>query len=134
MRSELEILQESKVIAVVGASNNAQRPGNIAPKFLIDHGYTVIPVNPNESEILGQLCYPELSRIPVKVDVVSIFRRSEDVPPIVDEAIAIGAAAIWMQEGVSHKEAGAKASVLNIDVIMDRCIHCAVQDHEAELK
>ena len=133
VRSELEILKESTNIAVVGATSTPQRPGNVAPKFLIDHGFNVIPVNPSETEIHGRKAYPSLSDIPDQVDIVSVFRRSEFVPPIVAEAIKIGAKAVWMQEGVEHEEAAAEARAKGLDVIMNRCIHCAVQENEAEI-
>ncbi|MBI4233997.1 MAG: CoA-binding protein [Chloroflexi bacterium] len=133
MRSEVEILQQSRVVAVVGASNNPKRPGNIAPRFLMEHGYRIIPVNPNEAEVLGQKCYPNLAAIPEKVDIVSVFRRSEDVPPIVQEAIQVGARAVWMQEGVVNEEAAQEARQHGLDAVMDRCIHCAIQDHLKEL-
>ena len=134
MRTELEILKAAKNIAVVGATSMPGRPGNRAPKFLLDHGYNVIPVNPNETEILGRKAYPILSDIPEKVDIVSVFRRSEAVPPIVEEAIRIGASVVWMQEGVEHQEAAARARAAGLGVIMDRCIHCAVKDNEAQLQ
>lgn len=134
MRTELEILKKAKTIAVVGATSTPNRPGNRAPQFLLDHGYNVIPVNPNETEILGRKTYPSLSDIAEKVDIVSVFRRSEAVPPIVEEAIRIGASVIWMQEGVEHQEAATQARTAGMDVIMNRCIHCAVQEHEEELQ
>jgi predicted CoA-binding protein len=133
MRSELEILKQSRNIAVVGATSTPRRPGNVAPKFLIDHGFNVIPVNPSETEVHGRKAYGSLSDIPEQVDIVSVFRRSEAVPPIVDEAIKIGAKVVWMQEGVQHEEAAAKATAAGLEVIMDRCIHCAVQDNESEI-
>lgn len=133
MRSELEILKQSTNIAVVGATSTPRRPGNVAPKFLIDHGFNVIPVNPSETEIHGRKVYASLSEIPEHVDIVSVFRRSEAVPSIVDEAIKIGANVVWMQEGVRHEEAAAKATAAGLDVIMDRCIHCAVLDNESEI-
>lgn len=132
MSTEVEILKQSKSIAVVGATNTPRRPGNIAPKYLIDHGFNVIPVHPTEEEIHGRKVYASLSDIPGPIDMVSIFRASENVPPIVDEAIKLGAKFIWMQEGVTHEEAAAKARAAGIEVIMDRCIHCAVRDNEAE--
>ena len=134
MKTELEILKEANTVAVVGATSTPNRPGNRAPQFLLDHGYNVLPVNPNESEVFGRKAYPSLSDIPEKVDIVSVFRRSEAVPPIVDEAIRIGASVVWMQEGVEHEEAAVRARAAGMDVIMNRCIHCAVRDHEAELQ
>lgn len=132
MSTEVEILKQSKSIAVVGATNTPRRPGNIAPKYLIDHGFNVIPVHPTEEEIHGRKVYASLGDIPGPIDMVSIFRASENVPPIVDEAIALGAKFIWMQEGVTHEEAAAKARAAGLEVVMDRCIHCAVRDNESE--
>lgn len=132
MSTELEILKQSHNIAVVGATNTPRRPGNIAPKYLIDHGFNVIPVHPTEEEIHGRKVYANLADIPDRIDMVSIFRASENVPPIVDEAIKVGARFVWMQEGVSHEEAAAKARAAGIEVVMDRCIHCAVRDNESE--
>ncbi|MBI4201628.1 MAG: CoA-binding protein [Chloroflexi bacterium] len=133
MRSELEILKASKNIAVVGATSTPRRPGNVATKFLLDHGFNMIPVNPGETEVHGRKTYASLSDIPDKIDVVNIFRRSEFVPPIVDEAIKIGAKVVWMQEGVEHEEAAEKARTAGLEVIMNRCIHCAIQDNEKEI-
>ena len=91
-------------------------------RYLSEHGYHVIPVNPNEREILGMTCYPNLSSIPEKVEVVGIFRRSEAVMPVVEEAIKIGAKAIWMQEGVINEEAAARAREAGLLVVMDNCM------------
>ncbi len=134
MRSEVEILRQAKVIAVVGASSDPERPAYKVPRTVMTYGYTIIPVNPNETEVLGQKAYPTLSDVPVKVDVVNIFRRSEHVPAVVDEAIAIGAGAIWMQLGVEHEEAAAKARARGIEVVMNRCIECAMREHQEELQ
>ena len=133
MRTELEILKASKNIAVVGATSTPNRPGNVAPKFLLDHGYSIFPVNPTETEVHGQKAYPSLSEVHGSVDIVNIFRRSDAVPGIVDEAIKIGATVVWMQEGVEHEEAAAKAREAGLEVIMNRCIHCALTDHEDEI-
>ncbi len=111
-----------KTIAVVGISDNPERPSNFVAKFLEEHGYNVIPVNPNLSEWEGKKCYPDLLSIPVKVDIVDIFRRPDAVPPIVDEAIAIKAKVVWMQEGIVNEEAAAKARDAGIEVVMDRCM------------
>lgn len=116
------ILRDSHSVAVVGLSSKWFRPSNFAAKYLIDHGYEVIPVNPGESEVLGQPCYPSLLDVPTRVDVVDIFRRTEEVPPLVDQAIEIGARVIWMQIGVIHEEAAAKARAAGLDVVMDRCM------------
>ena len=111
-----------KTIAVVGISDNPERPSNSVAKFLEEHGYQIIPVNPNLAEWEGKKCYPDLLSIPVKVDVVDIFRRPEAVLPIVDEAIAIKAKAVWMQLGIINEEAAAKARKAGIEVVMDRCM------------
>ncbi len=116
------LLTTAKTIAVVGLSPKESRPSNMVARYLIEAGYTVIPVNPGQEKILGLPCYPNLAAIPTPVDIVDIFRRSEDVPPIVDEAIAIGAKAIWMQEGVIHAEAARTAKAAGLMVVMDRCI------------
>ena len=116
------ILQACKTIAVVGLSPKKNRPSNDVARYLINIGFTVIPVNPGQDEILGQKCYPNLTSIPVTVDLVNIFRRSEDVGPVVDQAIAIKAKAIWMQQGITNKVAAAKAKTAGLQVIMDRCI------------
>ncbi|GEM_PF-176244 len=131
MRTEVEILKSAKLIAVVGASSTPKRPAFVAPKFLIDHGFNIIPVNPMEQEVHGIKAVPSLSDVHGKIDIVSIFRASANVPPIVDEAIKVGTKVIWMQEGVEHEEAAAKARAAGIEVIMNRCIHCAVLANEA---
>ena len=117
-----KLLTTAKIIAMVGLSPKESRPINMVARYLIEAGYTVIPVNPGQTEILGLPCYPDLGSIPGPVDIVDIFRRSEDVPPIVAEAIAIGAKAIWMQEGVIHAEAARSAKAAGLMVVMDRCI------------
>lgn len=111
-----------KTIAVVGISDNPERPSNFVAKFLEEHGYSIIPVNPNLTEWDGKKCYPDLLSIPVKVDVVDIFRRPEAIPPIVDEAIAIKAKAVWMQEGIVNEEGAVKAHEAGLEVVMDRCM------------
>lgn len=116
------ILKESRTVAVVGLSAKWYRPSYFAAKYLLDHGYHVIPVNPGQEEILGQRCYPGLEAIPEPVDVVDIFRRPADVPPIVDSALAIGAKVVWMQIGVIHEAAAQKARAEGLDVVMNRCM------------
>ena len=116
------LLAAGKTIAVVGLSPKESRPSYMVARYLIGVGYTVIPVNPGQEKILGLDCYPNLASIPGPVDIVDIFRRSEDVPPIVDEAIAIGAKAVWMQEGVINEAAAAKARAAGLIVVMDRCL------------
>lgn len=116
------ILAESKTIAVVGLSDKWHRPSNFAAKYLKDHGYKIIPVNPGQKEILGEKCYPSLLDIPEKVDVVDIFRKPEEVPPIVEDAIKIGAKVIWMQIGVINEEAAKRARDAGLEVVMNRCM------------
>jgi predicted CoA-binding protein len=115
------ILKDSKTIAVVGLSPKPQRPSHRVARYLMEAGYTIIPVNPGQDTILGLPCYPDLRAIPTQVDMVDIFRRPEAVLSIVEDAIAIGAKYIWMQEGVVNKEAAAKAEAAGLPVIMDRC-------------
>ena len=115
------ILETHKVIAMVGLSPKADRPSNTVARYLLAHGYTVIPVNPGQREILGQPCYASLRDIPVKVDMVYVFRNAADVPPIAADAIAIGAKSLWLQLGVINPEAGETASTAGLDVVMDRC-------------
>jgi len=116
-----DLLARSKVIAVVGLSSKAHRPSHGVGRYLQSVGYRVIPVNPNEREVLGEKSYPRLEDVPVQVDIVNVFRRSEFVPPVVETAIAIGARAVWMQEGVIHEEAAARARAAGLEVVMDRC-------------
>lgn len=117
-----DILKNSKTIAVVGLSPKENRPSNQVARYLIDAGYTVIPVNPGQDEILGQRCYPSLAAIPVKVDVVDIFRKPEDIPPVIEEAIAMKAETVWMQLGISNEQAASMAHDAGLKVVMDRCI------------
>ncbi|MCX9012416.1 MAG: CoA-binding protein [Candidatus Methanoperedens sp.] len=120
--STIEKILSYKNIAVVGISDDPGRPSYDIASFLEEHGYNVIPVNPNLAEWNGKKSYPDLKSVPVKVDVVDIFRRPEAVPPIVDEAIAIKAKAVWMQQGIVNEEAAAKARAAGLEVVMDRCI------------
>jgi predicted CoA-binding protein len=116
------ILAESRTIAVVGLSQNWHRPSNFAAKYLKHHGYRIIPVNPAYDEVLGEKCYASLADIPEPVDVVDCFRRSEDIPPLAEQAIAIGAKVLWLQLGVINLEAAERARAAGLDVVMDRCI------------
>jgi len=116
------ILRSSQSIAVVGFSPKANRPSHIVGKYLMEKGFTVYPVNPGVSEILEHTSYPDLLSIPAAVDVVDIFRRSEEVIPIVEEAIKIGAKVIWMQQGIVNETAAALAEKAGLQVVMDRCI------------
>lgn len=117
-----ELLARTKVIAVVGLSSKPHRPSYGVARYLQSVGYRIVPVNPHEREVLGEKSFPRLEDVPVHVDIVDIFRRSEHVLPIVESAIAIGAAAVWMQEGVMHEEAAARARAAGLEVVMDRCL------------
>ena len=118
----IEAILNYRNIAVIGISDDPDRPSYDIASFLDEHGYNIIPVNPNLKEWKGKKCYPDLKSIPVKVDVVDIFRRPEFVPPIVDEAIAIKAKAVWMQTGIVNEEAAAKARAAGLEVVMNRCM------------
>ncbi|MGB8435694.1 MAG: CoA-binding protein [Burkholderiales bacterium] len=126
MRDDIEslrrILKENRVIAVVGLSADWFRPSYFAAKYLQEHGYRVIPVNPKYPEILGEKCYKALREIPEKVDVVDVFRKTADVMPIAEDAIAIGAKVLWQQIGVTNVAAAEKAEAAGLDAVMDRCL------------
>jgi predicted CoA-binding protein len=117
-----QILKSCKVVAVVGLSANKNRPSYDVAAYLKEHGYRVIPVNPKEDAILGERCYPSLMSFDEKVDIVDIFRRSEDVAGVVDEAISKGAGVVWMQEGVEDEASAARARNAGLEVVMDKCI------------
>ena len=119
---EATILKNYHIIAMVGLSPDPNRPSHRVAKYLINHGYKVIPVNPDAQEILGTRSYSDMSSIPEPIEIVDIFRRSEEVMPIVDEAIKIGAKVVWMQEGVINEEAALKAQDAGLLVVMDRCM------------
>ena len=116
------ILRRVKTIAVVGLSAQWHRPSYFAAKYLQEHGYRVIPVNPGYPEILGEKCYKSLRDIPEKVDVVDCFRRSAEIPAIADDAIAIGAKVLWMQLGVENGDARRKAEAAGLEVVENRCM------------
>ena len=116
------ILKECKTLAVVGLSANEMRPSYFAAKYMQDHGYRIIPVNPNYDEILGEKCYPDLASIPEPVDMVDLFQRADRVMPFVEQAIEIGAKVVWMQLGVINEEAAKVASDAGLEVVMDRCV------------
>ncbi len=122
MKTVRDIFEKSKVIAVVGLSPKPERDSHEVAKYLQDQGYRIVPVNPRADTILGEKSYPDLASIPGKVDVVDIFRRSDDVPPVVDQAIDIGAKAVWMQLGIVNEDAAAKAREAGLGVVMDRCM------------
>lgn len=116
------ILKQNHVVAMVGLSANWYRPSYFAAKYLLDHGYEVIPVNPQYKEVLGQKCYASLREIPRKIDIVDCFRKSEDIMPLAEDAIALGAKVLWMQLGVINEAAAEKARKAGLDVVMDRCM------------
>lgn len=116
------ILAECRTIAVVGLSADWYRPSFFAAKYMQEHGYRIVPVNPRYDEILGERCWPTLSAIPFPVDMVDVFRRTADVPPIAREAVAIGARCLWQQLGVLSEEAGALARDAGLDSVADRCV------------
>jgi predicted CoA-binding protein len=117
-----KILMSARTIAVVGLSPDPRRPSHGVARYLQRAGYHIIPVNPNIDEVLGERAYPSLRQIPQAVDVVEVFRRSEFVGPIVDDAIAIKASSIWLQDGVVDEEAAARARASGLDVVMDDCM------------
>lgn len=121
--SDIRKILELKNIAVVGMSNTEGKPANFVPKYLIENGYNVIPVNPTTTEVLGRKTYPKVSDVPGQVDIVDVFRRSEDVPLVVDDAIKKkGIKVIWMQSGIYNKDAERKAKENGIDVVYNRCM------------
>ncbi len=124
-----ELLATSKVIAVVGLSSKRFRPSYGVSQYMQSSGYQILPVNPNETKVLGEKAFGLLDEIPkeIRVDIVDIFRRSEEVPEVVEDAIRIGARAVWMQEGVMNEAAAARARSAGLIVVMDRCI---LKDHQ----
>lgn len=116
------ILKSSHVIAVVGLSANWWRPSFFVAKYLQDHGYRVIPVNPAYQEVLGEKCYPDLKAVPEKIDMVDCFRKAAEIPALAEDAIAIGAKCLWMQLGVVNDAAALRAREAGLDVVMDRCV------------
>ena len=116
------VLTDYKRVAMVGLSDDWSRPSNFAAKYLLDHGFEVIPVNPKYPEILGQKCYADLRDIPQPVDIVDLFQRVERISTFVDQAIEIGAKVVWMQLGIIHQEAAQNARAAGLEVVMDRCM------------
>lgn len=116
------ILHDNRVIAVVGLSADWFRPSYFAAKYMLEHGYRVIPVNPKYAEILGQKCYKTLHDVPEKVGIVDVFRKSQDVMPIAEAAIAIGARVLWQQLGVNNPAAAERARAAGLEVVVDRCV------------
>lgn len=126
MASIPEILKSARVIAVVGLSSDEFRPSNGVAAYMQSAGYRIIPVNPNETEVLGEKAYARLEDVPEKIDIVDIFRRPQFVRAVVESAIRIGAKSIWMQEGVVDEPSAKLARAAGLDVVMDRCI---LKDH-----
>ena len=120
-----ELLSNAKTIASVGVSSNPDKESYGVVAYLKDQGYRVIPVNPTATEILGEKTYPDLASIPENVDVVQVFRKPEDVPPVVEEAVKIGAKAVWMQEGIFHQDAAQTARDAGLQVVMDACMRAS---------
>jgi predicted CoA-binding protein len=119
-----DVLKNYESIAVVGLSSNPRRPSFSVTQYLQSAGYRIIPVNPNETDVLGEKCYPCLEDVPKSqyIEIVDIFRRSEHIPPVVDSAIAVGAKVIWMQQGIENQNAAAKARAAGLFVVEDACI------------
>jgi len=126
MKQVSEILRTARTIAVVGVSSKRFRPSYGVTEYLQRAGYRIIPVNPQEAQVLGERSYPDLDSVPGPVDIVDIFRRSEFVPEIVEAAIRKGAKLIWMQEGVIHEQAAHRAEAAGLTVVMD---HCILKEH-----
>jgi predicted CoA-binding protein len=117
-----DILLSAKTIASVGLSSNTGKESYWIVKYLKDQGYRIIPVNPTADQILDEKAYPDLESIPEKIDVVQVFRKPEDVPPVVEDAIKVGAKVVWMQEGIVNEEAAQRAREAGLQVIMDACM------------
>ncbi len=122
MSAEAEIFRKYDTIAVVGLSSDEARESHGVSAYMQASGYGIVPVNPAETEVLGEKAYPTVASIPAAVEIVNVFRRSEAVPSVVDDAIAAGAKVIWMQEGIVNEEAAAMARAAGLEVVMDRCI------------
>jgi uncharacterized protein len=129
----LDILRKYKTIAVVGLSSNPARPSYEVSEYMQGVGYGIIPVNPNEREVLGEKSYARLEDVPEKIEIVDIFRRSEDVPPVVESAIRVGAKVVWMQLGIANKEAAEKARAAGLVVVEDACIFVEHRRRRAEV-
>jgi hypothetical protein len=117
-----EILLSTKTIASVGLSSNPEKESHGVAQYLKEQGYRVIPVNPTTDEVLGEKSYPDLESVPEKIDVVQVFRKPEDVPPVVEGAIKVGAKVVWMQEGIVNEAAAEKARAAGLQVVMDACM------------
>ena len=126
MSLEEDILSKYKTVAVVGLSSNPERASHRVASYLKEHGYRIIPVNPRETEVLGEKAYPDLCAVPEPVEVVDIFREAKAVPRVVAQAMYVGAKAVWMQEGIVHQAAAARARRAGMAVVMD---HCMMKEH-----
>jgi predicted CoA-binding protein len=130
----LEILKKYKTIAVVGLSSNPMRPSFGVTEYMQGEGYRIIPVNPNETEVLGEKSYARLEDVPEKIEIVNVFRRTEEVPPVVESAIRVGVKVVWMQLGIENEEAAAKARAAGLVVVEDACILVEHRRRTRELK
>ena len=119
---EARILRKYRTVAVVGVSSQEDRPSCRVARYLKEHGYRIIPVNPREKEMLGERCYPDLCSVPERIEVVNVFRRARFLPRVVAEAMYTGAKVVWMQEGVVHEAAARRAREVGMEVVMDRCM------------
>ena len=122
MSLEEDILNRYRTVAVVGLASNPERPSHRVARYLKEQGYRIIPVNPRETEVLGEKCYPDLCAVPEPIEVVDIFREAKAVPRVVAQAMYVGAKVIWMQEGIVHQAAAARARQAGMAVVMDRCM------------
>lgn len=129
----LDVLKSARTIAVVGISSKRLRPSYEVSEYLLNAGYRIVPVNPNESEVHGLRCYGSLEEVPEAIDVVDVFRRAEEVPPVVDSAIRKGARVLWLQQGIIHREAGEKARAAGLTVVMDACMFVEHRRRKGEL-
>jgi predicted CoA-binding protein len=127
----LDILKNAKSVAVVGISSKPFRASYGVSEYLLRAGYKIFPVNPNETEVHGLPCYANLEAVPETVDIVDVFRKAEDVPPVVDSAIAVSAKVLWLQEGILHEEAGEKARAAGLTVVMDACM---LKEHRRRMR
>jgi uncharacterized protein len=128
-----QLLRECKTIAVVGLSSNPRRPSNQVAAYLQSVGYTIIPVNPNETEVLGQKAYARLEDVPVAIDIVDVFRRPQEVGPVADSAIAMSAKALWLQQGITHAAGAEKARAAGLLVVEDSCLFVEHKRRRLEL-
>ena len=119
---EARILRKYRTVAVVGISAEEERPSHRVARYLKEHGYRIIPVNPREKEVLGERCYPDLCSVPEQSEVVDVFRRPRFLPRVVAEAMYAGAKVVWMQEGIVHEAAARRAREAGMEVVMDRCM------------